>query len=168
MSTIETTREIIPAGSWAVDPVHTTIGFQVTDTADLVSTINGRFTEFEGRLEGGEQPSLAGTIRAGSVRTDNEQRDAHLASADFLDAEHYPEISFASTAVEPLDDERFRLRGELRVKDAPFEVELAGRIRGRGRGKAGDERLVLDVNGGFEWGTTTVELTAAVSATRGA
>jgi len=166
MSTIDTKCESIPAGTWAVDPVHTTIGFQVTDTADLFSTINGRFTEFEGRLEGGEQPSFAGTIRVDSVRTDNEQRDAHLISADFLDGQNYPEIRFASTAVEPLEGERFRLRGELTVKETPFEVELEGRVRGRGQGKAGDERLVLDVRGAFDWGTTTVEVTGGVSATK--
>jgi polyisoprenoid-binding protein YceI len=166
MSTITTSRELIPAGTWAVDPVHTTIGFQVTDTADLYSTINGRFLRFEGRVVGGEQPSLAGTIRVESLRTDNEQRDAHLVSPDFLDAANHPEIRFESTAVEPLDGARFRLRGQLFVKDAPFEVELEGRIGGRGQGKAGDERLVLDVNGSFEWGTTTVEINAAVSTSK--
>jgi polyisoprenoid-binding protein YceI len=166
MSTITTSRELIPTGIWAVDPVHTTIGFQVTDTADLVSTINGRFTEFEGRVVGGEEPSFAGAIRVESLRTDNEQRDAHLVSPDFLDAAGHPEIRFVSTAVEPLDGERFRLRGQLFVKDTPFEVEIEGRIRGRGRGKAGDERLVHDVKGSFEWGTTTVEINAAVSTSK--
>jgi hypothetical protein len=58
------------------------------------------------------------------------------------------------------------LRGELFVKEAPFEVELEGRIRGRGRGKAGDERLLVDVRGSFDWGTTAVEITAGVSAAR--
>ena len=166
MSTITTSREVIPSGTWAVDPVHTTIGFQVTDTADLYSTINGRFIEFEGRVVGGEQPSLVGTIRVESIRTDNDQRDAHLASPDFLDAANHPEIRFESTAVEPLDAERFRLRGQLFVKDTPFDVELEGRIRGRGQGKLGDERLVLDVRGAFEWGTTTVEINAAVSTSK--
>jgi polyisoprenoid-binding protein YceI len=166
MSTFTTSRERIPTGTWTVDPVHTTIGFQVTDTADLFSTINGRFIDFDGRVVGGEQPSLAGTIRVESVRTDNEQRDAHLVSADFLDGANHPEIRFESTAVEPLDGERFRVRGQLFVKDTPFEIELDGRIRGRGKGKLGDERLVLDVEGSFEWGTTTVELYAGVSASK--
>ena len=161
-----TTHEVIPAGSWAVDPVHTTVGFQVTDTSDLFSSVNGRFTEFEGRLEGGEQASLAGTIRVESLRTDNEQRDAHLISPDFLDAAKHPEIRFETTAVEPLDDERFRARGNLTVKDTPFEIELEGLVRGHGQGKAGDERLLVDASGAFDWGTTTVELTAAVSAVK--
>jgi polyisoprenoid-binding protein YceI len=161
-----TTAGIIPAGTWTVDPVHSTIGFQVTDTSDLFSSINGRFTQFEGRLEGGEQPSLTGTIRVDSLRTDQEQRDAHLISPDFLDAATNPEIRFESTAVEPLDERRFVLRGHLFVKEQPFEVELEGTIRGRGQGKAGDDRLLLDVRGSFDWGTTTVEVTAAISAVK--
>jgi polyisoprenoid-binding protein YceI len=166
VSTSTITAEVIPAGAWVVDPVHTTIAFQVTDTTDLVSTINGRFTEFEGRLRGGEQASIEGAIRVDSLRTDNEQRDAHLTSPDFLEAATHPEIRFESTSVEPSGDDRFALRGNLFVKEQPFEVELQGRLRGRGTGKAGDERIVLDIDGSFDWGTTTVEITAGVSATR--
>ena len=166
MSSSTITAEVIPAGTWSVDPVHTTIGFQVTDTSDLFSTINGRFTQFEGWLEGGEQPSFAGTIRVDGLRTDNEQRDAHLISPDFLEASKHPEIRFESTFVEPLGDDRFALRGNLVVKEQPFEVELEGRVRGQGTGKAGDERLLLDVRGSFDWGTTTVEITAGVSAAK--
>ena len=166
MSTSTITAEVIPAGTWSIDPVHTTVGFQVTDTSDLFSSINGRFTEFEGRLQGGEQPSIAGTLRVDSLRTDNEQRDAHLISPDFLEASKHPEIRFESTSVESLGDDRFALRGSLLVKDQPFDVELQGRLRGQGTGKAGDERLLLDVRGSFDWGTTTVEVTAAVSAAK--
>jgi polyisoprenoid-binding protein YceI len=166
MSTSTIPAALVPAGTWVVDRVHTTIGFQVTDTSDLFSTINGRFTEFEGRLQGGEQTSFAGSIRVDSLRTDNERRDAHLVSPDFLEAATHPEIRFESTAVEPLGDDRFALRGNLFVKEQPFEVELQGRLRGRGTGKQGDERLLLDVNGSFDWGTTTVEITAAVSAAK--
>jgi len=166
MSSTTITREVIPAGAWVVDPVHTTIGFQVTDTSDLFSSINGRFTQFEGRIEGGEQPSLRGTIQVESLRTDNEQRDAHLISPDFLDAAKHPEIRFETTSVEPLDGERFTAHGNLIVKDTPFEVELEARVRGQGQGKAGDERVLVDARGSFDWGTTTVELTAAVSAVK--
>jgi polyisoprenoid-binding protein YceI len=165
-STTITSAEVIPAGTWVVDPVHSQIAFQVTETSQAFSTSSGRFAQFEGRLEGGEQPSLAGTIRVDSLRTDNEQRDAHLLSPDFLDAAKHPEIRFESTAVEPLDAERFRARGNLFVKDTPFEVELEGRIRGRGQNQAGDDRIVIDARGAFDWGTTTVEITAAVSAVK--
>jgi polyisoprenoid-binding protein YceI len=165
-TSIITAAEVIPAGTWIVDPVHTTIGFQVTDTSDLISSVNGRFTEFEGRISGDGLPSIEGTIRVDSLRTDNEQRDAHLISPDFLEAAKHPEIRFESTSVEPVGDDRFALRGQLFVKEQPLEVELQGRVRGHGTGKAGDERIVLDVDGSFDWGTTTVEITAGVSATK--
>ena len=160
-----TAAEVIPAGTWIIDPVHTTIAFQVTDTSDLFSSVNGRFTEFEGRIRGDAEPSIEGAIRVDSLRTDNEQRDAHLISPDFLEAAKHAEIRFESTSVEPVGD-RFALRGLLFVKEQPFEVALQGRVRGHGTGKAGDERIVLDVDGSFDWGTTTVEITAGVSATK--
>jgi polyisoprenoid-binding protein YceI len=159
-------KTVLPAGTWNVDPVHSTIGFQVTDTSDLFSTITGRFTDFNGHIEGGDKPQIAGAIRVASVSTDNEQRDAHLRSPDFLEADKHSEIRFRSTAVEPTGDDSFRIRGELTVKDTPFEIELDGRIRGLGQGQAGDVRLLVDARGAFEWGTTTVELTAAVSAVK--
>ncbi len=161
-----TAAEVIPTGTWIVDPVHTTIGFQVTDTSDLISSVNGRFTEFEGWIRADGQPSIEGAIRVDSLRTDNEQRDAHLISPDFLEVATHPEIRFESTALEPVGEDRFALRGRLFVKEQPFEVELQGRMRGHGTGKAGDERIVLDVDGSFDWGTTTVEITAGVSATK--
>jgi polyisoprenoid-binding protein YceI len=165
VSTVESAT-LVPAGTWVLDPVHTTVGFQVVDTADLFSTINGRFTDVEGRLTGGESPSFSGTVRVESLRTDNDQRDAHLVSPDFLDAARYPEIRFESTAIGPAGHDRFRVRGNLVIKDTPSEIELETRVRGVGRGKAGDERLVLNARGSFEWGTTTVELAVAVSAAK--
>ena len=99
MSATETTT-IIPAGTWAIDPVHTSVGFQVTDTTEGFSTASGRFTDVDGHFEGGETPVIAGTIRVAGLRTDNAQRDAHLLSPDFLEAEKYPEIHFVSKSVE--------------------------------------------------------------------
>jgi polyisoprenoid-binding protein YceI len=160
------TKTILPTGTWAVDPVHTTIAFQVTDTGDLFSTIVGRFTDFAGRIAGGDEPSLEGTVHVASLKTDNDQRDAHLRSPDFLEAERYPEIGFRSITVEPTGDDTFRIHGELTIKETPFEVELDGRLRGVGKGVAGDERVLVDARGAFEWGTTTVEVTAAVSAAK--
>jgi polyisoprenoid-binding protein YceI len=166
MSATETTV-IIPTGTWAIDPVHTSVGFQVTDTNEGFSTASGRFTDVEGRFEGGETPSIAGTIRVASLRTDNEQRDAHLLSPDFLEGDKYPDIQFVSKSVEPLDAERFLVRGDLIVKDAPLEVELEGKLRGVGfRTQTGTEQLVADARGEFAWGPFTVEVTAAVTAVK--
>ena len=161
------TATIIPTGTWAIDPVHTSVGFQVTDTTEGFSTASGRFTDVEGFFEGGETPSITGTIRVASLRTDNEQRDAHLLSPDFLEADKYPEIHFVSKSVEPLDAERFLVRGDLIVKDAPVEVELEGKVRGVGlRVQTGTEQLVVDARGAFAWGPFTVEVSTAVTAVK--
>lgn len=167
MSATETTTTIIPAGAWAIDPVHTSIGFQVTDTTEGFSTASGRFTDAEGTFEGGDAQSITGTIRVAGLRTDNEQRDAHLLSPDFLEGEKYPEIHFVSKSIEPLDAERFVLRGDLIVKDAPVEVELEGRVRGVGvRAETGTEQLVVDAHGAFGWGPFTVEVNVAATAVK--
>ena len=166
MSAIETTT-IIPAGTWAIDPIHTSVGFQVTDTNEGFSTASGRFTDVEGRFEGGEAPSITGTIRVAGLRTDNDQRDAHLLSPDFLEGEKYPEIHFVSKSVEPIDAERFVIRGDLIVKDAPVEVELEGKVRGVGvRTQTGTEQIVVDARGEFAWGPFTVEVNVASTAVK--
>lgn len=166
MSATETTT-IIPTGTWAIDPVHTSVGFQITDTNEGFSTASGRFTDLEGSFVGGETPSIAGTIRVAGLRTDNEQRDAHLLSPDFLEGEKYPEIHFVSKSIEPIDAERFIVRGDLIVKDAPVEVELEGNVRGVGvRAQTGTEQLVVDARGEFVWGPFTVEVTSAVTAVK--
>jgi polyisoprenoid-binding protein YceI len=166
VSAIETTT-IIPVGTWAIDPVHTSVGFQVTDTNEGFSTAGGRFTDVEGRFEGGEAPSITGTIRVAGLRTDNEQRDAHLLSPDFLEGEKYPEIHFVSKSIQPLDAERFIVRGDLIVKDAPVEVELEGKVRGVGvRTQTGTEQIVVDARGEFAWGPFTVEVNVASTAVK--
>jgi polyisoprenoid-binding protein YceI len=166
VSAIETTT-IIPAGTWAIDPVHTSVGFQVTDTNEGFSTASGRFTDVDGRFEGDEAPSITGTIRVAGLRTDNEQRDAHLLSPDFLEGEKYPEIHFVSKSLEALDAERFVVRGDLIVKDAPVEVELEGKVRGVGvRAQTGTEQIVVDARGEFAWGPFTVEVNVASTAVK--
>jgi polyisoprenoid-binding protein YceI len=166
MSVTETTT-IIPTGTWAIDPVHTSVGFQVTDTNEGFSTASGRFTDLEGRFEGGEEPSITGTIRVAGLRTDNDQRDAHLLSPDFLEGEKYPEIHFVSKSIEPVDAERFIIRGDLIVKDAPVEVELEGKLRGIGvRTQTGAEQIVIDARGEFAWGPFTVEVNVASTAVK--
>jgi polyisoprenoid-binding protein YceI len=172
MATIETQTQAqaqIPAGTWKVDPVHSTIAFQVVDTTELFSTITGRFTDFEGALEVGHDLSTAkayGVIRPASVTTDHEQRDAHLRSPDFFDVEHNPEFRFESDRIEPAGRERVKVYGRLMMKGPAQELELDGHILGLGRGVQGDERLIFHSNGELAWGPMRVEITADVSATK--
>jgi polyisoprenoid-binding protein YceI len=116
-------------GDYEFDVAHTRVGFVARHA--MVTSVRGAFTDFDGsaHLDAGE-PAKSGarlTIKVAGIDTGNEQRDAHLRSADFFDVEKYPEITFVSTGVERVDDEQFRVTGELTVKDVtkPVTVELA-------------------------------------------
>lgn len=91
---------------WTLDQAHTNVGFSVRHM--MVSKVKGRFGDFDATIEIDEtQPersSVEARIGAASIDTREPQRDAHLRSADFFDAEQYPEITFRSTAVEPRAD----------------------------------------------------------------
>jgi polyisoprenoid-binding protein YceI len=159
-------KTLVPAGTWAVDPVHSKIGFEVISLENHVAAISGRFTEFEGTLAGGDEPDLAGVVHTPRLNTDNEQRDADVRSADMLDVERFPEIRFVSTSVEHVGDDRFLVRGDLTIKETPLSVELEARLRGTGTDAWGNEKVAIRFDGAIEWGPTRVELTAEVSAAR--
>ncbi|MCC6222529.1 MAG: YceI family protein [Thermoleophilia bacterium] len=139
----------MPTGVWHVDPAHSTVEFQVKHM--MIATVKGRFTGFEGSLhmdEGG--PKLAGTIEVATLDTHETGRDEHLRSPDFFDAAEYPEIRFRSTLIEPASAERFRVVGDLTIKDVTRPVELEATLSGPGRDPWGNERVALEVRGGID------------------
>ena len=165
MSAVQTEQAVlVPTGTWSVDSVHSAIRFDVIDVESLAKSVSGRFTDFEGTLEGDEQ-RLAGVVQTSSVNSDNEQRDAHLRTADLLDTTRYPEIRFESTAVEHVEGDRYKLRGELTIKEIPVEIELDAKLHGIGSAD-GTDRLLCRVSGDLEWGPTRVEITAEITAIR--
>jgi polyisoprenoid-binding protein YceI len=167
MAAVQSAQNVlVPSGTWAVDPVHSKIGFEVISLENHVAAISGRFTAFEGTLTGGDDPQLSGTVQTRSIHTDNEQRDADVRSADMLDVDRFPEIRFTSTKVEHLEGDRFRVAGELTIKETPLPVELDARLRGTGTDAWGNEKVAVRFDGAIEWGPTRVELTAEVSAAR--
>jgi polyisoprenoid-binding protein YceI len=167
MSTTQIDQNVlVPEGTWGVDPVHSNVGFEVISLENHVAAISGRFTEFEGTLTGGDEPHLSGIVRTASLNTDNKQRDADVRSADMLDVERFPEIRFASTAVEHVEGDRHRVRGELTIKETPVPVELDARLRGTGTDAWGSVKVAIRFDGAIEWGPTRVELTAEISAAR--
>ena len=126
-----TSSTIVPTGTWSVDPAHSKVGFAVKHMG--IATVRGEFTEFEGTLEIGEDLSSAkvyGTVKAESVDTNEPQRDGHLRSPDFFDAAQYPELRFESTAIEALDDEEFRITGQLTIHGVTNEIVPARRRPG--------------------------------------
>jgi polyisoprenoid-binding protein YceI len=111
-------------GTWDIDPVHSEVSFVVRHM--VVSKVRGRFGKFEGTIVlAGEplQSSVEARIEAASVDTNNEQRDAHVRSGDFLDTENHPNITFVSTGVRSERD-RFLVDGELTIRGTTRPVTL--------------------------------------------
>jgi polyisoprenoid-binding protein YceI len=146
---IETiTPAIVPAGTWTADASHSKVGFAVKHMG--IATVRGEFAEFEGTLEVGDDlaSSVArATIKAASVDTSEPQRDAHLRSPDFFDAETYPELTFESTRIEALDDESFRITGDLTLHGVTNEIVLTAEVQGADVDPWGNERVGLEITG---------------------
>ncbi|MEW5989043.1 MAG: YceI family protein [Chloroflexota bacterium] len=119
--------------SWQIDPAHSQIDFSARHM--MISTVRGRFENFTGTVEFDEANpgrSLVDVqIEAASVNTRVAQRDGHLRSPDFLDAEKYPYLTFKSKHVETTGPKRGRLIGDLTIRDVTREVALDVDYRGQ-------------------------------------
>ncbi|MGP4029795.1 YceI family protein [Actinomadura sp. 3N407] len=118
------------AGTWTIDPLHSGVGFTIRHL--MVSKVRGRFGTFEGTIVTGDDPldsSVTATIDLASIDTGIAQRDEHVRSADFLDVEKYPAMTYRSTGVRP-DGDGFVLDGELTLrgvtKQVPLDLEMGG------------------------------------------
>jgi polyisoprenoid-binding protein YceI len=116
-----------------LDQAHTHLGFTAKHLA--VSTVRGRFNKFEGYFESPDDDFTKARgelkVEVASLESRSDQRDTHLRSADFFDAEKYPYITFKLTGIEPVDDENFRVKGELTVKDITKPITLDATVEGR-------------------------------------
>lgn len=116
-------------GDYTLDVAHTRIGFSARHA--MVTTVRGSFGDFEGtaHLDATDptKSSAKLSIKVASLSTGQEQRDAHLCSPDFFDVEAKPEITFTSTSAERVDDETYRLTGDLSIRHQtePVTVEFA-------------------------------------------
>jgi polyisoprenoid-binding protein YceI len=125
MSITTDTRQILPVGTWDLDPVHSTIGFEV---AYLAGNFRGQFREVDARLDTtGETPVLTGSAKVASVEVKDENLAAHLQSPDFFDAERHPELAFESSEIDR-DEDRIAVRGGITIKGIEKPVELTGTI----------------------------------------
>lgn len=111
----------------------------------VVSKVRGRFTKYDVKLSlDGEdltRSTVQATIDAASIDTGVAQRDEHLRSADFFDAQKYPELRFESKRIERVDDERYRVVGDLTIRDVTRELVLDVEYGGRAKDPWGNERV---------------------------
>src|SRR5690625_4366168 len=116
-------QELKP-GTWNIDATHSIVGFSVRHM--MVSRVRGRFEDFDAELTVPEDPmqsSVRATIDAGSLNTDNKERDNHVRSADFFDTGTHPEWTFESTGIR-VSGEDFLLDGKLTVRGTTRPIEL--------------------------------------------
>jgi polyisoprenoid-binding protein YceI len=147
----------IPAGTYTIDPSHSSIEFTVKHMG--LATVRGQFTEFEGSIESdGERASVTGSVQASSVTTHNQQRDEHLVTNDFFGVEENPQISFQADSIELDEDGSVRIPGQITIKGVTRDLELTGDYAGGGMDPWGNERVGLDVSAkidrrdfGLEW-----------------
>jgi polyisoprenoid-binding protein YceI len=133
-----------------IDPNHTNIGFSAKHLA--VSTVHGQFSKFEGSFDGPDDDYTKARgevkVEVASISTRTEQRDNHLRSADFFDAEKYPYMTFKVTGVEPLKDDTYLVRGDLTIKDTTRPITLEATLEGRVPDPfGGKERLGISAHG---------------------
>ena len=146
------------AGTWALDPAHTTIEFEAKHL--MVAKVRGRFTEFEGALRIADDPtqsSVTVTIKAATLDTQTQQRDDHLRSADFLEVDKYPDIAFASTVVEHDKDDDWKISGDLTIHGVTRPVTLKTEYSGQTADPWGGQRAAFSAETRIDredWGLT--------------
>ena len=128
--------------TWNIDASHSIAEFAVKHM--MIATAKGRFATLEGAIEIDEANPLASSVTASidvaSIDTKDEQRDAHLRSDDFFNAEKFPKITFASKRVERVDAENYRMVGDLTIRDVTKEVVLDTEFGGQVADPWGNQR----------------------------
>ena len=131
------------ASKWTLDKAHSNVKFAVTHM--VVSEVEGNFKIFDGSLEASKEDFSDGkvefTVDVSSIDTDNENRDKHLKGDDFFNAEKYPTMKFVSTSFTPAGDKKYKLAGDLTIRDVTkpvvFDVTYGGSVADKGGSKSG-------------------------------
>lgn len=128
--------------SWTIDSSHSLVEFSVKHM--MITTVKGRFEKVSGQGEfdenAPEKSWVEATIETSSINTANEQRDGHLRSAEFLEVEKYPTITFKSKKVEKVSTEEYRITGDLTIRGVTQEVTLNTEYAGEVKSPFGDVR----------------------------
>ena len=153
MTAIDTLHTTLTAGTWAIDPTHTEVGFVARHL--MVTKVRGSFADVSGTVEVAEDitKSVANvSIKTASVSSGTADRDNHLRSADFFDSENYPEMTFVSTA---FDGDT--LTGDLTIKGVTKPVTLDVEFNGTATDPWGNEKAAFEAQGEInrtDWGLT--------------
>ncbi|HWL40763.1 MAG TPA: YceI family protein [Gemmatimonadaceae bacterium] len=150
--TVTAIREAATKGgartAWKLDPAHTLVEFSAKHM--MITTVKGRIADVEGTIYTDEKDprnsSVEATLKGTSIDTRSDQRDQHLRSGDFLNVEQFPEIKFRSARVEG-DKDKFKLTGDLTIRDVTRPVTLDVEYGGRTRDPWGGERVGFSATG---------------------
>jgi polyisoprenoid-binding protein YceI len=152
------TPQAISSGTWAIDKVHSHVGFAVKHM--VVSTFRGAFDRYDGALSAGDDGALhlEGSVDVDSIAVKDENLAGHLASPEFFDSAAYPKISFVADDVRVHDGGELEVRGELTIKDRTHPVTARGSINGPHTDIAGNDKLGVELEAvvdrreyGLEW-----------------
>lgn len=149
---------------WKIDPVHSEIKFKVKHL--VVSTVTGQFKVFDATVESEKTDFSDARISfwadVNSIDTRNEQRDAHLKSADFFDAENHPKILFESKLINKKSDDEYEVVGDLTIRGITKEIKLNVNYNGTVKGFGGGEVAGFEMTGklnrfdyGLKWNALT-------------
>lgn len=141
------TAGVQAAETYVIDPTHSNVGFKVTHL--MVSKVRGHFDTFEGTIQldpsDVTKSSVEVSIDVASINTGNEDRDKHLRSPDFFDAETYPRITFKSTSVEKSGDSSYIATGNLTIRDTTRTVALPFEMSGPITDPWGNTRIGIEI-----------------------
>ncbi len=148
MTAVQTAPETGSKTTWKLDPAHTLVEFSAKHL--MISTVKGRFTDVEGTIYADEKDmensSVDVTLKAASIDSRTEMRDNHLRSADFLDVENFPAITFKSTGIEG-DRSEFKLTGDLTIRGVTRPITLDVTFEGQTKDPWGGERVGFSAKG---------------------
>ncbi len=134
---------------WTIDPAHSEIQFKVRHL--MVSWVKGSFKQFKAEVETNGDDIGTAKVRfsaeINSITTNNEQRDAHLRTSDFFDAENHPQLSFESSRLEKTDDENYKVYGTLTMRGVSKAIVLNAEFGGFAKDGWGNTRLGISVSG---------------------
>ncbi|WP_134088224.1 YceI family protein [Olivibacter sp. XZL3] len=134
--------------TWVVDPVHSDVQFKIKHL--VISTVTGSFNQFEGvatATEGFENVKANFKIDVKSIDTKNADRDNHLRTGDFFDADSYPEILFSSTSWKKVGDDEFELVGDLTLKGVTKPITLKAEFGGIEKDAYGNTKAGFEITG---------------------